>query len=39
MLMFFDCSWCLPKVSGTELMSEDRKITVVFSEAGNMTVG
>ena len=38
-LIFVDCSCCLPKVSGTELKSEDRKMTVVFSEAGGMTVG
>jgi hypothetical protein len=39
MLMFVDCSCCLPKLSGTGLISEDRKMTVVFSEADGMTVG
>lgn len=38
-LMFFGCSCFRPKVSGTELMSEGRKTTVVFCEAGGVTVG
>jgi len=36
---FVGCSCFLRKISGTWLMSEDRTITVVFSEAGGLTVG
>ena len=36
---FVGCSCFLTKVSGTWLMSEDRTITIVFSEAGGVTVG